>query len=173
MYSTFNFQCMKSNQPIVTYEVILALQSLISMHGLELYDPAWSTVLNILLIIIHQVEEEPKRVPNPEVALYLHETLNTIENLIDMGSFKGSIKTFFEIIEECSMSRPENSILRLVSYLSKSIIPIKHTWLANLYHLLNKYFKQEVRTNIRLKVLDILSHTVKMHRYLLFVILFM
>lgn len=94
----------------------------------------------------------------------MQDALNAIEVFIEHGTFNGSIKQFYEVIEECSTTRPESSILKLISYLSQNIIPIKHMWLNNLNNLLNRYFKCETRTNIRLKVLDVLFNTVKMHR---------
>lgn len=95
----------------------------------------------------------------------MHDTLNSIESFIEHGTFNGSTEKFFEVIQECSTSRPESSILKLISYLSQNIIPTKHRWLTNLNNLLNNYFKGESRTNIRLKALDVLFNTVKVHRY--------
>lgn len=106
--------------------------------------------------------------PNKEIFTKLHETLNNIENLIDLGRFNGSLQQYFTVIEECAADRPESSIVRLiVGHLSQSIVPTEHLWLTNLYNLLHKYFKSSVRTNIRLKVLDVLAHVVKLNRLVL------
>lgn len=90
--------------------------------------------------------------------------LNAIESLIEKGDFNGDEREFYDIIEICVNSRPESSILYLVAYLAKDIVPIKHMWLTNLYNLLHKYFRPEIKTNIRLKVLNILSKTIVLHR---------
>lgn len=120
----------------------------------------------ICLLIVCEIflEVEPNKAPNSLISKMIHDTLDNIEIMIKKGSFNGSIKLFFSIIEECASSRPESSVLHLISYLSNSIIPTQHLWLTNLYNLLHKYFKPDVRTNIRLKVLDILSNIVKLHR---------
>lgn len=94
----------------------------------------------------------------------LHETLNHIEHLMNIDSYNGSVKQFYDIIEECSAARPESSILGLIAHQSLSIVPTEHLWLTNLYNLLQKYFKPDIRTNIRLKVLDTLSHVIKLNK---------
>lgn len=41
-----------------------------------------------------------------QVSTHLHETLDTIENLIESGMFNGCVRTVFDIIERCSTLRP-------------------------------------------------------------------
>lgn len=108
--------------------------------------------------------ENSSQIPNKNIFIKLHETLTNIQNLEELGSFNGSIKQYYDVIEECAKDRPESSMLRLIMHLSHSIVPTEHLWLTNLYNLLNKYFKPNIRTNIRLKVLDVLSHVVKLNR---------
>lgn len=110
------------------------------------------------------IPEPSQQQPNKGIFIKLHETLTDIENLLEIGSFNGSIKHYFAVIEECAADRPESSILRLIGHLSQSIVPTEHLWLTNLYNLLDKYFKPNIRTNIRLKVLDVLAHVVKLNR---------
>lgn len=98
------------------------------------------------------------------VTINLHETLNSIENFMEHGTFKGSVEGFFQVIQKCSATRPESSILKLISHLSQNIIPVRHLWLTNLNELLNNYYRDEKRTNIRLKALDVLFNTVRVHR---------
>lgn len=50
-----NFQALESNQPVVTFEVILSVQRLISNFGYQLHDPEWDIIITILQIIISQV----------------------------------------------------------------------------------------------------------------------
>ncbi|KAJ8945061.1 hypothetical protein NQ314_009328 [Rhamnusium bicolor] len=150
-------QAIKCNQAAVAYEVILGLRHLVNRYGLELQDPAWSVLLQIISYIVREIDIASNQIPNKLIVAPLHETLNTIESLLEVGSYNGSVKQLFDVIEECSTDRPENSILRLILYLSHSIVPTEHLWLTNLYNLLQKYFKLELRTNIRLKVLDILA----------------
>nr|XP_023024148.1 tuberin [Leptinotarsa decemlineata] len=154
----------KCNQASVAFEVVLGLQHLVNRHGQELQNPAWSVLLQIILHIIHHFDLSSNQPPNKEIKVCLRETLNNIENLMEIGSYNGSVEQFFRIIEECSADQPESSILRLIMYYSQSIVPTEHLWLTNLYNLLHKYFKPEIRTNIRLKVLDILANVIKLNR---------
>lgn len=174
------YQAVQYFHPVISYEVMICVSLLISRLGTDLQDAAWDTILNILSVIIHQVgksqlfwfffskykfvETEPKRIPNPQTKINLHETLSVIENFVEMGRFNGSTDRFFEIIGECSKSRPEKSVSLLIAHLSESIKPTQHLWLNNLYNLLQRYFKQETRTNIRLKVLEVLANVVNSNR---------
>ncbi|KAI4456255.1 tuberin [Holotrichia oblita] len=158
------YQAVQYLHPVISYEVMICVSLLISRHGTDLQDAAWDTILNILSVIIQQVENEPKRIPNPQTKINLHETLTVIENFVEAGRFNGSTDRFFEIIGECSKSRPEKSVSLLIAHLSESIKPTQHLWLNNLYNLLQRYFKQETRTNIRLKVLEVLANVVNSNR---------
>nr|CAH7730250.1 unnamed protein product [Callosobruchus chinensis] len=159
-------QAIQCNQAAVAYEMILGLQHLVTRHGRELHNPCWSVVLQIIAYIIQNIDLTCKYPPNKLIPAPLHETLNSIECLIEIGAFNGSTKQFFDVIEMCAADRPENSIVKLIVYLSNSIVPTEHHWLTHLYNLLHKYFKPEMRTNIRLKVLDILSNVIKLNRRL-------
>ncbi|KAF5285874.1 hypothetical protein FQA39_LY04335 [Lamprigera yunnana] len=158
-------QAVESNQSIVTYEVMLSMQGLITNLGLQLHDPEWDIIITILSIIIHQIEVAPGVVPYILVPAHLHETLNTIENYIEVGSFHGSLERFYELLGECALTRPEMSIFKLISYLAQDIIPIRQLWFSNLYNLLQKYYRQDTRTNVRLKALSVLSKVIKLNRY--------
>lgn len=151
---------------LVMYEVMLSIQRLVNKYGLQLQDPAWDLVLAIIDTIIEHIERSSPGTPTALVGSHLHETLCTIEQLIELGQFNGSVRRVFQIIERCAPVRPEASVLRLVSYLSGSIVPTRHMWLSKLNSLMEKYYRQETRTNIRIKVLDILSSVIKTNRRL-------
>lgn len=55
-------------------------------------------------------------------------------------------------------------MLRLIGYLSNYIDPTRHLWLAKLSTLMDRYFKNESRTNIRVKALDVLTKVIKINR---------
>lgn len=110
------------------------------------------------------IELAPTDVPNNYTAITLREVLDTIENLIEVGSYKGSLKQFFAIIHECVKDRPESSVLKLINYQSKDIRPTEHAWLQNLFNLMANYFKPDMWTNIRLKTLNILSDVIQLYR---------
>lgn len=148
----------------MAYEIIVGIQQLVHRQGFELQDPAWSILLQIITHIIRQIDLSSTLTPNKLTTASLHQTLNNIEHLYEMGAYNGSVKQFFDVIEECSSQRPESSILRLISYLSQNIVPTEYLWLTNLYNLLHKYLRSDVKTNVQLKVLDILSSVLKLNR---------
>lgn len=154
----------KCNQPAVSYEAILGIYQLVNRHYHELQDPSWSILFDILLLIIKQIYSAPQQTPNNLMIKPLQDTLTIIERLHSDDLFNGSTKQFFSIIEECASTRPELSVSRLISYLAESIVPTEHLWLNQLWSLMHKYFKSDERTNIRLKVLSILSDVIKLNR---------
>lgn len=138
----------------------MGLQRLIDEKGLELLEPTWDIILDILLLIIKQ---KPQDQPNKLIVMPLHNILNKIEGFIKVGTYNGSIKKFLCVIDECADDRPETSVLYLIQYLSNNIRPTETAWLHNLYDLLTNYYESESRTNVRLKVLDILSDVIQLY----------
>ncbi|CAG9863119.1 unnamed protein product [Phyllotreta striolata] len=159
-------QAVKCNQAAVAFEVVAGLKQLIQRHGTELQDPAWSILLQILFHIITNIDLSSSLDVNKLVAASIHDTLNLIEHLMKTDCFYGSVKQFYDIIEECSSVRPDSSILGLINYQARSIVPIEHLWLTNLNNMLAKYFKPDVRSSVRLRVLEILNHVIKLNRRL-------
>jgi len=56
------------------------------------------------------------------------------------------------------------SILHLITYLAADFTPTKHKWLTKLNCFIDRYFWQETRSNIRVKVLDVISSVVHANR---------
>lgn len=156
-------QALQCNHPIVMYEVTLSIQRLVNKYGEELHDPTWSIILDIIEEIIAHTETSSQPASH-QVSASLHETINSIENLLDNGHYNGCVQRFYELIERCSNSRPEISVLRLIGYLSSYIDPTRHLWLSKLSTLMERYFKTETRTNIRVKALDVLTKVIKINR---------
>nr|CAD7410753.1 unnamed protein product [Timema cristinae] len=146
------------------YEVMLSIQRLVNKFGLELKDPAWDLVLSIMEAIIEHIETDSRASPASQVTSTLHDTICTIEQLMELGQFHGSVRRVFELIERCSPVRPEASVLRLITFLSSNIIPIRSDWIQRLHSLVDKYFKQETRTTIRVRALDVLSNVISLNR---------
>jgi len=90
--------------------------------------------------------------------------MTEIEGYIEMNKYNGSFKSYYKLVEECAADRPEESVLRLLKYLSKNVKPAHHLWMTNLYNLMYKYFKVEKRTAIRVEALGILNNTYKVYR---------
>ncbi|XP_077299280.1 TSC complex subunit tuberin isoform X2 [Arctopsyche grandis] len=148
-------KALEGNQSVVTYEVILATQSLVNKHGQELHEPAWDLIFTILLNIIKQLEGTQS--PYHQTVSHLRETITAIEQLYDNGCFNGSIDNMYSVIDACGRDRPENSVLKLIGYFMSQIIPTNHEWLNTLNRLVERYCRHESRVSIRLKVLQALQ----------------
>lgn len=55
----------------------------------------------------------------------------------------------------------------LVTYLASSVEPTRHQWLAKLHALLEKFFRSDKGTNIRVKVLSVLDKVIQTNRLVL------
>ncbi|XP_071440421.1 tuberin-like [Hetaerina americana] len=159
-------QAMKYDYPIVNFEVIWGIQRLVDEHGSELHDPAWDLVLTIVELTITHIETSAHTNHKSRISSNLHETISKIEKLIEKDQFNGCVGRVYDLIERCSAGRPEGSVLRLVSYLSSSMVPTRATWLDKIRMLVEKYFRYETRTSIRIRVLDILSDIIRTNRSL-------
>lgn len=92
------------------------------------------------------------------------DTMTVMESYIEINKYNGNLKSYYKLVEECAADRPEESMLKLLKYLSKNVKPVHHLWMTNLYNLMYKYFKVEKRTTIRVEALGILNHTYKVYR---------
>ncbi|XP_046387021.1 tuberin [Ischnura elegans] len=159
-------QAMKYDYPIVNFEVIWGIQRLVDEHGSDLHDPAWDLVLTVVERTITHVETSAHTNHKSRISSNLHETISKIEKLIEKNQFNGCVARVYDLIERCSAGRPEGSVLRLVSHLSNSVVPTRATWLDKIRMLVEKYFRNETRTSIRIRVLDILSDIIRTNRSL-------
>ncbi|WAQ96556.1 TSC2-like protein [Mya arenaria] len=130
------------------------LHRLVKKYGKEIPRATWDIILDILEMVLRQLEQATDLSGNPRTPADLHDTLTAIEQLAGQGSFSGSIDRFFGIVELCTAKRPETSVILLISHLAKTISPDRDNWISFLFHILDKYFKHETRTKIRLKALE-------------------
>ncbi|EZA47091.1 Tuberin [Ooceraea biroi] len=157
------YQALQCNHPFVMYEVTLSIQRLVNKYGNELWDPTWSIILDIIEEIIAHTETS-NQPATKQVSASLHETITNIENLLDTNNYNGSVQRFYDLIERCSNSRPEASVLKLIEYRASTIGPTYHQWQAKLGSLVEHYYKIETRTTIRMKVLAVLTNVIQVNR---------
>lgn len=60
----------------------------------------------------------------------------------------------------------EGSVLKLIEYRASMIGPTYYQWQAKLGSLMEHYYKNETRTTIRMKVLDVLTNVIRVNRYI-------
>ncbi|XP_065337125.1 tuberin [Cloeon dipterum] len=157
-------EAIKHGHTVVTYEVLICLHKLIVHSPSDLSDPAWNNVLGILEIAMILVQR--MNPPVSHVINVAHDLLTDIEALHERGDFRGDVARFYNIIASCAATRPEISILHLITYLAADFTPTKHKWLTKLNDFIERYFWQETRSNIRVKVLDVISSVVHANRAL-------
>ncbi|XP_030585027.1 tuberin isoform X5 [Archocentrus centrarchus] len=118
-------------------------------------------VLQLLRAII-----QGQTIGSAELKAIVYELLTTVEELYEQNGYHGSTEKFFSLVEKCADKRPDASVLTLVSYRAQSIQPAKDGWIQSLHRLMEKFFRNETRSVIRIKVLHILSFVLSTNRQL-------
>uniref|UniRef100_A0A8C2KUL6 Tuberin n=1 Tax=Cyprinus carpio TaxID=7962 RepID=A0A8C2KUL6_CYPCA len=156
------YKAMSCANEVVSYEIVLSITRLIKKYGRELHVVTW----DILLSIIERLLQQIQTMGSPDLKVIVYELLSTVEELYEQSDFHGSSQRFFSLVEKCADKRPDASVLTLISYRAQSIQPAKDGWLQNLLKLMEKFFRNESRTVIRIKVLHILSFVLSTNRQL-------
>ncbi|XP_064629998.1 tuberin-like isoform X3 [Lineus longissimus] len=149
----------------VVYEVVLSIQRLVKKYGTDIQFIQWQIILDIIETLLSHFEACPTE-QTATVQQIFHEILTTLEQLYENGVFNGDHERLFTVVEKCANRRPESSVLVLISYKAQAIHPAKANWIQNLNHLVEKYFKDEMRTKIRAKALAVLSCVLSANRHL-------
>lgn len=66
---------------------------------------SWSGTYSTISFL-YFVETSAKSNPNSQITIHLHETLTNVEQLVESGTYKGSIERMYELIDRCSPMRP-------------------------------------------------------------------
>ncbi|KAJ8383689.1 hypothetical protein AAFF_G00215310 [Aldrovandia affinis] len=156
------YQAMSCANEVVSYEIVLSITRLIKKYGKELQVVTWDILLNIIERLLQQIQT----IGSHELKTIVHELLTTVEELYEQNGYHGSSERFFSLIEKCSDKRPESSVLTLISYRAHSIQPANDGWIQSLHRLMEKFFRNESRSAIRVKVLDVLSFVLSTNRQL-------
>ncbi|XP_064151444.1 tuberin isoform X5 [Loxodonta africana] len=154
------YEAMTCPNEVVSYEIVLSITRLIKKYRKELQAVTW----DILLSIIERLLQQLLTLESQELRAIVHDLLTTVEELCDQNEFHGSQERYFELIERCADQRPESSLLNLISYRAQSIHPAKDDWIHNLQQLMERFFRNESRSAVRIKVLDILSFVLLINR---------
>ncbi|XP_049647831.1 tuberin isoform X1 [Accipiter gentilis] len=145
---------------VVSYEIVLSITRLIKKYGKELQAVTWDILLDIMERLLQQLQS----LESQELKSIVHDLLTTVEELCDQNEFHGSEERFFELVERCADQRPESSVLNLITYRAQSIHPAKDGWIHNLQMLMERFFRNESRSAVRIKVLDVLSFVLSINR---------
>uniref|UniRef100_A0A673WJB4 TSC complex subunit 2 n=1 Tax=Salmo trutta TaxID=8032 RepID=A0A673WJB4_SALTR len=155
------YKAMWCANEMVSYEIVLSITRLIKKYGKELQVVTWDILLGIIERLLQQIQ-----VRSAELKSIVYELLTTVEELYEQNGFHGSSDKFFSLVEKCADKRPDASVLTLISYRAQSIQPAKDGWIQSLHRLMEKFFRNESRSVIRIKVLHILSFVLSTNRQL-------
>ncbi|XP_055014567.1 tuberin isoform X3 [Boleophthalmus pectinirostris] len=156
------YKAMSCANEVVSYEIVLSITRLIKKYGKELQVVTW----DILLSIIERLLQQIQTIGSVELKAIVYELLTTVEELYEQNGYHGSTEKFFSLVEKCADKRSDASVLTLISYRAQSIQPAKDGWIQSLHHLMEKFFRNETRSVIRIKVLHILSFVLSTNRQL-------
>lgn len=148
-------QALSCHLSLVALEVTLSLQRLVKKYGQELHVVAWDAVLDIIEALQQEIEEISP--PDNVLIENLHILLFNVEDLYESGKFNGPEERFFALVEKSAGMLPDRSLQILISYKAQSVHPAHVGWLVNLHDLMEKYFRYEIRTSVRVKALTVLS----------------
>ena len=149
-----------SGNPILAFEISITCQRLVKKFGHELHVCAWDSILGIVELLLQIVEVGPKSEQSVSLKQNAHELLTIIEKLYQTQAYNGSADDLFHIVEAHMRSRPNDSLLLLVSYRSQAINPAKSDWISNLLHFIDIYYYSTINTKVRLKVLELIEAVV-------------
>nr|QBL95866.1 TSC2 [Capra hircus] len=154
------YEAMTCPNEVVSYEIVLSITRLIKKYRRDLQAVTWDILLNIIERLLQQLQS----LDSPELSAIVHDLLSTVEELCDQNEFHGSQERYFELVERCADQRPESSVLNLITYRAQSIHPAKDGWIHNLQPLMGRFFRNESRSAVRIKVLDVLSFVLLINR---------
>ncbi|XP_042283563.1 tuberin isoform X1 [Thunnus maccoyii] len=156
------YKAMSCANEVVSYEIVLSITRLIKKYGKELQVVTWDILLGIIERLLQQIQT----IGSAELKAIVYELLTTVEELYEQNGYHGSTEKFFSLVEKCADKRPDASVLTLISYRAQSIQPAKDGWIQSLHRLMEKFFRNETRSVIRIKVLHILSFVLSTNRQL-------
>ncbi|KAM8961640.1 tuberin isoform 2-T2 [Pelodytes ibericus] len=153
-------KAMNSPNAVVSYEIVLSVTRLIKKYGTEVQAVTWDVVLDIIERLFQQLQG----LRSQELKAAVHNLLTSVEELYDQNEFHGEEERLFELVEKSAEERPVTSIVNLITYRAQSIHPGKEGWVLDLQKLMDRYFRNETRSIIRMKVLDVLSFALSINR---------
>ncbi|XP_044160147.1 tuberin isoform X2 [Bufo gargarizans] len=153
-------KAMNCPNAVVSYEIVLSIIRLIKKYGREVQAVTWDVVLDIVERLFQQFQV----LRSQELKAAVHNLLTAVEELYDQNDFHGDEERFFDLVEKNSDERPAASVVNLITYRAQSIHPGKEGWVQDLQKLMDKYFRNESRCVVRMKVLDVLSFALSINR---------
>ncbi|XP_063361788.1 tuberin [Cydia amplana] len=157
-------QAVSTNQPVVTYEVIQAIQSLVTRAPPDSLCAAWDVLLAVLA---HAHKHDKSLEPaNELIHTRLHALLTSIEQLHESGQYTGDTCQLLDLIDASAQDRPEASVVRLITLRCATLSPARAEWPGAALALGDKFVRRDARLGVRMHALQQLLAVVKRHRFL-------
>ncbi|CAK1546878.1 unnamed protein product [Leptosia nina] len=151
---------LRARQPVLTYEMLLALHSLVARLPHDLHEVSWDVLLHIIRDIVDLDRScEP---PNELIHTRLHALITSVEQLQEAGQFQGDAEALLELIDYCGHDRPEASTMRLISLRGAALGGCGDASAA--LQLFERYLRLEPRLPVRLHTLQTLLAYMKRNR---------
>ncbi|XP_046959991.1 tuberin isoform X8 [Vanessa cardui] len=152
-------KALAGRQPVVTYEVVVALQSLVARVPLEVDEVAWDLVLAIIRAVLQQDKSfDP---PNELIHSRVHALITSIEQLHEAGQFLGDADALLDLVDFCGHDRPEASTMRL---LTERCAALGGADAGAALALAERYVRLEPRLGVRLHALACVLAYIKRNR---------
>ncbi|XP_041978118.1 tuberin isoform X2 [Aricia agestis] len=145
-------------RPVVTYEVVMALQSLVARAPLELHEPAWDTLLDIADAALEQARAGAGW---ELTAARAHALLSHVEQLQEAGQYLGDGARLLALLDAHAAGRPEASAARVVG---ERAAALRGPDVAGALALVDRYVRRETRLPVRLHALAALLDFIKRNR---------
>lgn len=128
----------RSQNPLVVHETGLTMHKLVRIEGPNLVGLAWDWIFEILEHFLPFAEEHPK------VRQKFVEIVTDIQELVEKGSYSGSLPPFLTTLEHGLPFLNEPSVVLLMNFQSDSIKPSQPNWITNLNKLIQRYTSYHV-----------------------------
>ena len=96
----------------------------------------------------------------------MHQLLSEVEDISNKGTcFLGRPEKLNIILEKCASSRPEESAFNLIDIRAQAIDSSKADWITSLSCLMEIFYKNDSRTKVRLRALEVLASVLGAYRH--------
>lgn len=136
------------------------------MNALQLGEPSWDVICDILYVISANISyyEQTSSLPKDHILPNaFHETLNIIEGMLQRNETGANPDIFYALIETVSDDRSEVSVLHLIDYMAMKISASKPEWLTSLDKFIQRFYKMP-NVNIRIKAIQTLMQIMDTNR---------
>ncbi|CAB4056451.1 TSC2 [Lepeophtheirus salmonis] len=155
---------LKCKHHLVVFEVIQQVKQLVTFYDKELHAAACDAIVELIELLLIEVRRLEKKLQD-NISSHLHAVITILEGLSEMKRYSGSKQKLFGMLDLCADHRPEESVIRLITFRQKSIHAAKSKWLNIFSELVERYYKKEKRVNIRIKTLDVILDIFKSNHY--------